>query len=264
MGVRPIAPSTRPAPAGPAARTSSLVIVIMPEIAARRRFGSRGPGRITLPPMLSLLLLALGSSFVLGMRHATDPDHVVAVTAIAARERSLARAAGIGALWGVGHTVTIIVIGAAIVAYKLAFTPRVGLSLELAVAVMLIVLGTLNLLDLRAAPPRVSAARPVIVGAVHGLAGSAAATLLVLPLIADARWAAAYLLVFGAGTIAGMALMTMVIAAPSVYAAARLTTLQRGIRLASGALSVCFGLYLAHRIGFVDGLFTGQDPLRAR
>ena len=207
--------------------------------------------------MLSLLLLALGSSFVLGMRHATDPDHVVAVSAIAARERSLARAAGVGALWGVGHTVTIIAVGAAIVLYKLAFTPRVGLSLELAVAVMLIILGALNLVDGRAAPARVSAARPLLVGAVHGLAGSAAATLLVLPLIADARWAAAYLLVFGAGTIAGMALMTVMIAAPSVYAAARVASLQRGIRLTSGALSLCFGLYLAHRIGFVDGLFTG-------
>lgn len=207
--------------------------------------------------MLSLLLLALGSSFVLGMRHATDPDHVVAVTAIAARERSLARAAGVGALWGVGHTVTIMVVGGAIVLYKLAFTPRIGLSLELAVAVMLVVLGTLNLLDVRATPPRASAARPVLVGVVHGLAGSAAATLLVLPLIADVRWAAAYLLVFGAGTIAGMALMTVVIAVPSVYAATRVASMQRAIRLTSGTLSLCFGLYLAHRIGFVDGLFTG-------
>jgi high-affinity nickel-transport protein len=94
------------------------------------------------------------------------------------------------------------------------------------------------------------------VGVVHGLAGSAAATLIVLPLIPDPRWATVYLLVFGVGTIAGMALMTVVIAAPSVYAAARVGRLQRGIRFASGALSVCFGLYLAHRIGFVDGLFT--------
>ncbi len=90
-----------------------------------------------------------------------------------------------------------------------------------------------------------------------GLAGSAGATLLVLPLIADARWAAAYLVVFGVGTIAGMALMTLAIAAPAVFAAARVASLQRWIRLASGGLSVCFGLYLAHRIGFVDGLCTG-------
>jgi high-affinity nickel-transport protein len=208
--------------------------------------------------MLPLLLLALGTSFVLGMRHATDPDHVVAVTTIASQERSLRRAAWVGALWGLGHTVTILVVGSAIVLFKLAFTPRVGLSMEFTVAVMLIVLGVLNLLDVRFRPSPVSAARPLIVGVVHGLAGSAGATLLVLPLIADARWAVGYLLVFGVGTIAGMALMTIAIAVPSMYAAARAVRLQRWIRLASGAVSVCFGAYLAHRIGFVDGLFTSS------
>jgi high-affinity nickel-transport protein len=208
--------------------------------------------------MLPLLLLALGTSFVLGMRHATDPDHVVAVTTIASQERSLRRAAWVGALWGLGHTVTILVVGSAIVLFKLAFTPRVGLSMEFTVAVMLIVLGVLNLLDVRFRPSSVSTARPLIVGVVHGLAGSAGATLLVLPLIADARWAVGYLLVFGVGTIAGMALMTVAIAVPSMYAAARAVRLQRWIRLASGAVSVCFGAYLAHRIGFVDGLFTAS------
>jgi high-affinity nickel-transport protein len=108
----------------------------------------------------------------------------------------------------------------------------------------------------RLAPGPLTTMRPVLVGVVHGLAGSAAATLLVLPLIADVRWAAAYLLVFGVGTIAGMALMTLVIAAPSVYAGTRMASMHRWIRLASGALSVCFGLYFAHRVGVVDGLFT--------
>lgn len=206
--------------------------------------------------MLSVLVLALATSFVLGMRHATDPDHVVAVTAIAAQERSLGRAAGVGALWGVGHTLTIAVVGGAIVLFKVTFTPRVGLSLELAVAAMLVALGVLNLLDVRARPGALAVARPVAVGVVHGLAGSAAATLLVLPLIGEPRWAALYLLVFGAGTIAGMAVMTVLIAAPSVYAAARVARLQRTIRVASGALSVGFGLYLAHRVGYVDGLFS--------
>jgi high-affinity nickel-transport protein len=207
--------------------------------------------------MTPLLLLALGTSFALGLRHATDPDHVVAVTTVVSQERSLAQAARIGALWGVGHTLTILTVGGAIVLFKLAFTPRLGLSLELVVAGMLVVLGVLNLLDVRIASRSLATARPLFVGVVHGLAGSAGATLLILPLIADPRWAAGYLLVFGAGTIAGMALMTLAIAAPSVYAAARVDAFQRWIRVASGALSVGFGLYMAHRIGFVDGLFTG-------
>lgn len=206
--------------------------------------------------MLSILLFALATSFLLGMRHATDPDHVVAVTTIASQERSFARAAGIGALWGLGHTLTILVVGGLIVVFKIVFTPRLGLSMEFIVALMLIVLGVLNLFNVQFRTGAYTTARPMVVGVVHGLAGSAAATLLVLPLIPDPRWAAAYLLVFGIGTIAGMALMTLAIAAPSIYAMGRMTSVQTVIRTSSGALSVCFGLYLAHRIGFVDGLFT--------
>ena len=90
------------------------------------------------------------------------------------------------------------------------------------------------------------------------MAGSAAATLLILPLIDDARWAVVYLGVFGLGTIAGMASVTLAIAAPAIYAGDRLAGLQRGIRMASGTVSLAFGAYLGYRIGFVDGLFTGQ------
>ena len=206
--------------------------------------------------MLSLLAVTLLTSLLLGMRHATDPDHVVAVTTIASRERSLRSAAGVGVLWGVGHTLTILVVGGAIVLFKLALSPRLGLSMEFAVAMMLVALGTLNLLDVRVRRTPLTAVRPLVVGTVHGLAGSAAATLAVLPLIPDPRWAAGYLLVFGTGTIAGMALMTVAIAAPSAFAAARVAGLHRWIRVTSGALSLCFGLYLAHHVGFVDGLFT--------
>jgi high-affinity nickel-transport protein len=98
--------------------------------------------------------------------------------------------------------------------------------------------------------------RPFAVGLVHGLAGSAAATLLILPLIPDPKWALVYLVVFGAGTIAGMAIITFAIAAPSVYVATRVQRVQHWIRLASGGVSVAFGLFLVYQIGFVDGLFT--------
>lgn len=206
--------------------------------------------------MIALVFTFL-TSLLLGMRHATDPDHVVAVTAIVSREKTPWRAARIGVLWGLGHTITILVVGGGIIAFKLAFTPRLGLSLEFAVAVMLIVLGVLNLLNARAAAPQVTAVRPFLVGIVHGLAGSAAATLLILPLIADPRWAALYLVVFGLGTIVGMAVITVAIAVPSAYAADRVAGLQRGLRLTAGVVSLAFGLYLGYRIGFVDGLFTG-------
>lgn len=196
------------------------------------------------------------TSLMLGMRHATDPDHVVAVTTIVTRERSVLKAAGIGAIWGLGHTITLLVVGGAIIAFKIGFNARLGLSMELCVAVMLIVLGLLNLFDVRAKAAAPSAARPFLVGIVHGMAGSAAAALLIVPLLDDPRWAALYLLTFGLGTVVGMSLITISIAAPSLLAATHLPSLERSLRLVSGGLSVVFGLYLAHRIGFADGLFT--------
>src|SRR5579863_2129311 len=83
--------------------------------------------------------------FFLGMRHATDPDHVVAVTTIVSRERTMLHATLIGALWGLGHTLTILAVGSAIILFKLTIPPRIGLTMELCVGLMLILLGALNL-----------------------------------------------------------------------------------------------------------------------
>ena len=209
--------------------------------------------------MISALLGVVLLGFLLGMRHATDPDHVVAVTTIVSQQKSLARAARTGVLWGIGHTATIILVGGAIIVLKVqlsAIPARVGLSLEFAVAVMLIVLG---LLTLAGGEKRVadSTARPLTVGFVHGLAGSAAvATLPQVALIPNPLWALAYLGVFGVGTIAGMLLITVSIAAPSLLATQRFAGLNRSLRIVSGLASIAFGLFLAHRIGFVNGLFT--------
>lgn len=203
------------------------------------------------------LLLTFVVSLLLGMRHATDVDHVVAVSTIVSRERSMWRASRVGAVWGLGHTLTIFLIGGAVILFKLAFTPRLGLSMEMTVALMLVVLGMLNLFDVGVGGGRSATVRPFVVGAVHGMAGSAAATLLILPLIDDVRWAVLYLVVFGLGTMVGMALITAAIAAPVLYRPARMKSLERSIRLASGAVSVTFGLYLGYKIGFVDGLFIG-------
>src|SRR5271169_5971401 len=97
-----------------------------------------------MPTPLAAMVLGL----FLGMRHATDPDHVVAVTTIVSRERTLVHAAIVGALWGLGHTFTIVAVGSAIILLKLTIPPTLGLTMELAVAVMLILLGALNLTGL--------------------------------------------------------------------------------------------------------------------
>src|SRR5271156_6600847 len=102
--------------------------------------------------MLGLLsILAVG--FFLGMRHATDPDHVIAVTTIVSNQRNGLRAALIGAFWGLGHTVTIFAVGAGIILFNLVIPARIGLSMELSVGIMLIILGTVNVVSfLRSVP----------------------------------------------------------------------------------------------------------------
>jgi len=209
---------------------------------------------------------ALGLGFVLGMRHATDVDHVAAVTALGSRERSLRGALSLGTLWGVGHTLTVLLVGGAMVAFGLVIPERLGLSLELLVAAMLVVLGTMNL---SSAPPghahgqKVSLARPVIVGVVHGLAGSAAVALLVLTTIRDPFWALSYLVLFGLGTILGMALLTATIMMPLAAAARRFERADRYLVRALGLVSIAVGIGLAYRVGFVDGLFL-TEPLASK
>ena len=102
------------------------------------------------------------------------------------------------------------------------------------------------------------AVRPLVVGLVHGLAGSAAVALLVLATIRNPLWALAYLLLFGLGTVVGMMLVTAVIAVPFAYTAARFATVNRYLGVASGLLSLAVGLFLVYEIGLVDGLFTSN------
>ncbi len=232
----------------------------------------------TLVPLVSIVLLGL----FLGMRHSTDSDHVVAVSTLVSRQGSLRGSAAIGLLWGLGHTITIFVVGSAIIIFGVVIPPRLGLGMEFAVALMLILLGVLNLTGtLRSITERFSpqqvpptfesstarsssrlgiyhTVRPLFVGLVHGLAGSAAVALLVLSTIKSPFWASAYLLVFGFGTMLGMMLMTAAISMPLIYAKARFARLTGHLTVISGVVSVAFGLFLAIQIGFVDGLFTSH------
>ncbi len=233
--------------------------------------------------MASLFSLVV-FGFLFGMRHATDPDHVVAVTTIVSRERSLRSAAVIGSLWGAGHTLTLLVVGGTLLLFGVVIPPRLGLGFELCVAVMLVLLGLLNLRAPAAKGPSTTPAhthapqsplllrldallgglrgyallRPLMVGLVHGLAGSAAVAILVMGTLQSPLWGVCYLLIFGVGTLAGMLLITLAMAFPLRLTARRFDRFHRGLGLAAGAFSVAFGLVLAYRIGFVDGLFTAH------
>jgi ABC-type nickel/cobalt efflux system permease component RcnA len=259
-----------------------------------------------LAPFVTVILLGL----FLGMRHSTDADHVVAVSTIVSRQGSIKSSATIGLLWGLGHTLTIFLVGSAIIIFGVVIPPRLGLSMEFCVALMLILLGVLNLAGVmrwiteRLTPmnrvatsrPAVSITRisdggntdrritnqraagrvelfldktigrlglyqtirPLVVGLVHGLAGSAAVALLVLSTIRSPLWSTAYLLVFGFGTMAGMMLMTAAISVPLVYTGKRFSKINRHLTALSGLASMMFGMFLVYHIGFVDGLFTAQ------
>lgn len=207
--------------------------------------------------MLTSAFSAALLGFLLGLRHATDADHVVAVTTIVSRERSLARAARVGALWGIGHTVTVLLVGGAMIAFRLVIPPRVGLALEFGVAIMLILLGFANLRQQAAKTEELpSPARALVIGSVHGLAGSAAVALLVLATIRSTATALAYLAIFGLGTIVGMMLVTTLLAAPALWAAAKVQRAQHGIRLAAGAASLIIGVLLARELIVDGGLFA--------
>jgi len=229
--------------------------------------------------MTLLAILALG--FFLGMRHATDSDHVVAITTIVSRERTPRAALWIGALWGLGHSVTILLVGGAIVLCGWVIPPRLGLSMEMSVAVMLIVLGAMNLSSAlsrirqvahsHAHPTQTGSSgqeqsdhvhvrgplRPLAIGIVHGLAGSAAVALLVLATIKSASMALLYLAIFGAGTVAGMMLLTLAMAVPISALSRRFDGLEVGLSRVTGLVSIAFGLFLAYQIGIGDGLLVG-------
>ena len=274
--------------------SSAAIMIILGIVIAARAWATTGfTLHILSSQRLGPALFVAGLGLVLGIRHSTDTDHVVAISTIVTRERSIRGAALIGSLWGLGHTLTIFVVGCFIILFGVVIPPRIGLSMEFSVALMLILLGLLNLtgmmqrlaarfrpvstagaasnLSLPGTKVRLAGSRPLLgsftasqclrplaVGLVHGLAGSAAVALLVLSTIHSPVWAILYLVIFGGGTMFGMMCMTATMALPLVYAGDRLPRIGHYLGIASGLVSVCFGSFLVYQLGFLGGLFTSH------
>ena len=221
------------------------------------------------------MLAVLGLGFFLGLRHALDADHIAAVGAMVSERPGWRTALRTGLLWGLGHSAALFIAGLLVIGLHLVIPETLARALEAAVALMVLLLGGTALA--RALRSRTDwhshyhahgwrvhrhlhfheatdghdphhiarvGLKPLFVGTLHGLAGSAALTLLVLAQIASPTTGLAYLALFGVGSIGGMALMSVAISLPFAATAAR-PGLNRAIRIAAGALSLAFGLFYA-------------------
>jgi sulfite exporter TauE/SafE len=197
-------------------------------------------------------LVVLGLGFILGLKHATDPDHIVAVTTFLGKQRQLRRACAIGLFWGLGHTIALTIAGLIVLVLKIPISKWVADRLELAVAAMLVILGARLISKVHArwhehhhdfAWPRLGL-RPLLVGIVHGTAGSAALTVLVLSTISSTWNGLLYILIFGIGSMLGMLLISIALSLPFHVAGERMSAAIRPIQLSTGLLSCGFGLYL--------------------
>jgi High-affinity nickel-transport protein len=229
-------------------------------------------------PVLELIT-STGLGSLLGVRHALEPDHLAAVSTLVAQERDAYKAAWLGACWGAGHTLTLVIVGAALVVLRAQMPAAVANVFELAVALMLVGLGVRAIsVAARQGPTGPAhvhhhghvvhvhrgaqahihigawtlARRPLLVGAVHGLAGSGALTALVLTTLPTTAARLTYIVVFGLGSTIGMAALSSVLGWP-LARAGRHRSLARGVSATVGCVSI--GLGLAWGYPLVAGLF---------
>lgn len=204
------------------------------------------------------MLTAVALGLLLGIRHAADPDHLVAVSAISSGGGRAGSNAWVGFIWGLGHATTVLVLGGALVALDLQVPERLGLGLEGLVGAVLIALGVSNLRSGRRleTATRLPAAgrlprrgvRSFGVGAVHGLAGTGALAVLAVAAMPTASAAIAYLAVFGAGSIAGMVAISLGLGPPLRWAAAR-PSVAGAVARTTGAVALALGTWLVWRVG---------------
>lgn len=214
------------------------------------------------------LLSILGVAFLLGIKHAMEPDHVIAVSTVASHTKRLWTASLAGVFWGIGHTATLFIVGISVILMKNQIPEKWANSLEFLVGIMLVYLGITNLLHKkekahthtdagsadRHVETNVSYFKSMFIGLVHGLAGSAAMVLLTMPTVSSVWQGAAYILLFGAGTALGMFLISTIIGIPFALSEKNVV-LHRGLAKITGLISTGFGLYYMYHLAITEGLF---------
>lgn len=230
-------------------------------------------------------LAILGLGLVIGLRHAIEADHLAAVSTIVSERRNVFSSMLVGGLWGIGHTISLLIAGIAVIAMKFQIG-KYEKALEFCVALMLIGLGANVLVKLlrggnlhfhehehgshQHVHPHLHDGhpepqphthhglklgfRPLIIGMVHGLAGSAALMLAVLATITSTTLAFAYIIIFGLGSIGGMMLMSLLLGLPLHFTAVSFHRTNLVVRALAGVFSLGFGLFMAYEIGYVEGL----------
>ncbi len=224
------------------------------------------------PDLSTFSVLAIG--FALGLQHAIEADHLAAVSTIVSEKKSLLTASIVGGFWGLGHTISLFVVGSVVIFLKVQISESVEAKLEAIVGGMLILLGLNALRKLfRAKEIHVHAhdhgerehlhihshsdeteashhrfsLRSILIGMVHGLAGSAALMLLILPTIPSPSVAMIYILIFGIGSIGGMMAMSFLIGLPLHFTANRFDFLNKSIRYIAGFFSLGLGAFIVYQ-----------------
>jgi sulfite exporter TauE/SafE len=231
------------------------------------------------------VVLALG--FLLGFKHAIEADHLAAVSTIVSERKSLWGSALVGGIWGLGHTISLVAAGVFVLLLNFRISQQTERFLEFGVGIMLLVLG-LNVFRKIAQGGKIHlhthehgmrehahihvhensavdapdthhgfkfSPKALLIGMVHGLAGSAALMLLVIPTIESPTLSLVYIAIFGLGSIGGMMLMSIVVGLPFHLTASRFKRYNNILQGAAGLVSIIVGLMIVYEKGVTEGLF---------
>ncbi len=230
----------------------------------------------------------LGLGFIIGLRHATEADHLAAVSTIVSERKSVWSSAFVGALWGLGHTISLFIAGVFVLLLNFQISEKTERILEFCVGIMLLLLG-LNVIRKLTQGGKVHfhshghgerahvhphihtpgaedapethhgfkfSPRSLIIGMVHGFAGSAALMLAIIPTIESRLVGLLYIIVFGVGSIGGMILMSFLVGLPFHLTSKNFNRFNYALQAVAGFASVGIGLYIIYEKGIIEGLIS--------